>query len=43
MNLVWIAALSLLVLAEKVLTAGRWLGRAAGIALVAWGAAILLG
>ena len=43
MNLAWIAALSLLVLAEKVLTAGRWLGRAAGIALVAWGAAILLG
>lgn len=43
MNLAWIAALSLLVLAEKVLTAGRWLGRAAGIALVAWGVAILLG
>ncbi len=42
MNLAWIAALSLLVLAEKVLAAGRWVGRAAGIVLVAWGAAILL-
>lgn len=43
MNLAWIAALSLLVLAEKVLAAGRWVGRAAGIVLIAWGAAILLG
>lgn len=43
MNLAWIAALSLLVLAEKALTAGRWLGRAAGIVLIAWGAVILLG
>ena len=43
MNLAWIAALSLLVLAEKVLVVGRWVGRGAGIVLVAWGAAILLG
>lgn len=43
MNLAWIAALSLLVLAEKVLATGRWVGRGAGIVLVAWGAAILLG
>lgn len=42
MNLAWIAALSLLVLAEKVLGAGRWVGRAAGVVLIAWGAAILL-
>lgn len=42
MNLVWIAALSLLVLAEKVLAAGRWVGYCAGIVLVAWGALILL-
>lgn len=42
MNLAWIAALSVLVLAEKVLAAGPWVGRLAGIALVAWGAAILL-
>jgi predicted metal-binding membrane protein len=43
MNLAWIAALSLLVLAEKVLAAGRWVGRCAGIVLIAWGAAILFG
>lgn len=43
MNLAWIATLSLLVLAEKVLAAGRWVGRGAGIVLFAWGAAILLG
>lgn len=43
MNLAWIAALSLLVLAEKVLPAGRWVGRGAGMVLVGWGAAILLG
>ena len=42
MNLAWIAALSLLVLAEKLLPAGRWVGRGAGIVLVAWGAVILL-
>lgn len=42
MNLAWIAALSLLVLAEKVLAAGRWVGYCAGVVLVAWGALILL-
>jgi len=43
MNLAWIAALSLLVLAEKLLPAGRWVERGAGIVLIVWGAAILLG
>lgn len=42
MNLAWIAALSLLVLAEKVLAKGRWVGYCAGVVLVAWGAVILL-
>jgi predicted metal-binding membrane protein len=42
MNLAWIAALTLLVLAEKLLPAGRWAGRAAGVALIAWGVATLL-
>lgn len=42
MNLVWIAALSALVLAEKHLPGGRWLGRAAGVVLVAWGLRVLL-
>lgn len=41
MNVVWIAALSVLVLLEKLHPAGRWLGRAAGVALVAWGIATL--
>ena len=42
MNLVWIAALAILVLVEKLLPAGRWIGRAAGIVLIAWGGATLL-
>lgn len=41
MNLVWIAALSLLVLAEKLLRRGRWVGHATGVVLVAWGLAVL--
>jgi len=39
MNLVWIAALALLVLAEKVAPAGRWIGRGLGLLFIAWGAA----
>jgi len=42
MNLVWIAALAILVLAEKVFPAGKWVGRAAALALIAWGSATLL-
>lgn len=42
MNLVWIALLSLLVLAEKVLPAGAFVARLAGVFLVAWGLATLL-
>ncbi|MEO6623296.1 MAG: DUF2182 domain-containing protein [Burkholderiaceae bacterium] len=41
MNLVWIAALSLLVLAEKVLPIGRGVGIATGVVLLAWGIATL--
>ncbi|UXN60953.1 DUF2182 domain-containing protein [Phyllobacterium zundukense] len=41
MNLVWVAALAILVLVEKVFPAGQWVGRAAGIALIAWGSATL--
>ncbi len=36
MNLLWIAALAIVVLAEK-LTAGPWIGRAGGILLAAYG------
>lgn len=40
MNVFWIAALAILVLAEK-LAPGRWTPRAAGAALVVWGLATL--
>ncbi|MER8578108.1 DUF2182 domain-containing protein [Mesorhizobium sp. M1423] len=42
MNLVWVAGLAILVLVEKVFPVGQWVGRAAGIALIAWGSATLL-
>jgi len=41
MNLVWIAFLALVVLAEKALPHGQWVGRVLGIAAVAWGAWLL--
>jgi predicted metal-binding membrane protein len=37
MNLVWVAAIALFVLAEKVLPRGYAIGRAAGFLLAAWG------
>lgn len=37
MNLLWVAGLAALVLLEKVLPAGPWLARGAGLLLVAWG------
>jgi len=42
MNLAWIAALTLLVLAQKLLPGGAWIGRAVGAALVVWGVVTLL-
>ena len=42
MNLVWIAGLALLVLIEKILPAGPWVGRFVGIVLIGWSAATLL-
>lgn len=41
MNLAWIAGLAIFVLIEKLVPAGPWLERGAGIALMAWGLAIL--
>lgn len=41
-NLVWIAAIAFLVLIEKLLSPGLWIGRAAGAALILWGIATLL-
>jgi predicted metal-binding membrane protein len=43
MNLIWIAILSVLVLAEKLLPRGLWLGRLAGAGLVAWGGRLIVG
>ena len=40
MNLLWIVALTALVLLEKVLPRSRWLSRGTGIALLAWGALV---
>jgi predicted metal-binding membrane protein len=40
MNLAWIALLSLLVAAEKLLPGGRRVGQAAGVGFVAWGALV---
>lgn len=37
MNLVWIAALTLLVAAEKLLPGGKWTARASGVAMIVWG------
>ena len=41
MNLVWVAALTLLVAAEKLLPGGTWIARIAGIAFIGWGAALM--
>jgi predicted metal-binding membrane protein len=41
MNIAWIAGIAVFVLIEKVAPAGHWIGRAAGAALVVWGAATL--
>jgi len=41
MNLLWIAALALLVLVEKVLPCGGRMSRITGVALMAWGVGVL--
>lgn len=42
MNVLWIAALAILVLLEKVAPHGAWLSRATGVVLLAWGATTLV-
>src|SRR5947209_13774937 len=37
MNFAWIAVLALIVGVEKLVPRGEWIGRAAGVALIAWG------
>jgi predicted metal-binding membrane protein len=41
MNLLWVAALAVFVFAEKLLPGGVWIGRAGGIAMLAYGAMLL--
>ncbi len=41
MNLLWAAALMLLMLAEKALPPGRLVGHTAGVVLVVWGLYVL--
>lgn len=43
MNLLWIAGLTLLVLVEKIIPAGRWFGHALGVGLTGWGIWMLAG
>jgi len=43
MNLVWVAAIALFVLVEKIAPFGAVLGYVAGIALAGWGVALLVG
>lgn len=40
MNLYWIVGLAAFVLLEKTIPLGHWLGRAAGVGLLAWGVAL---
>jgi predicted metal-binding membrane protein len=42
MNVVWIAVIAAYVLIEKLVARDRWLSRAVGLALVAWGAVVLV-
>ena len=42
MNLLWIAALAGFVLIEKIAPAGHWVGRMSGVALLLWGAWMVL-
>ena len=43
MNIAWVAALTLLVAAEKLLPGGQWIARTAGAGLIAWGALLIAG
>jgi predicted metal-binding membrane protein len=42
MNFAWIAALTLIVGAEKLLPRGEWIARLAGLGLIAWGGWLLI-
>jgi predicted metal-binding membrane protein len=42
MNVLWIAALSLIVFVEKILPGGERIGHALGVVLIVWAGATLL-
>jgi len=42
MNLLWVAAIAVFVLLEKLVTRGAWLARAAGLGLMAWGVWVIM-
>lgn len=42
MNLVWVAALTIIVLVEKLFPAGDWIGRIGGLLLIGWGVRLLI-
>jgi predicted metal-binding membrane protein len=41
MNIAWIAAITLIVAAEKILQVGHWIARFAGVAFIVWGTVLL--
>lgn len=41
MNLVWMAIVTALMVAEKAVPGGRWLSRSAGAAMIGWGAVLI--
>ena len=41
MNMWWVAAITLLVLVEKLAAKGVWVGRGAGVLLAVWGIATI--
>jgi predicted metal-binding membrane protein len=43
MHLLWVAAIAGLVLVEKVVRTGPWIGKLTGLVLIAWGAGMLAG
>jgi len=42
MNLLWVAILTAFVMVEKIAPAPRWISRAAGVVLIAWGVWVFL-
>ena len=43
MNLLWIAAIAVFVLLEKIVPRGAWVARAAGVLMIAWGGWMIAG